>query len=204
VSPRATQLVAVLRFIAAHDTDYDARYPAVWRALSLALDCGLAAGVRIDPAEPEWPVVYIELPTGQVSWHMPQHTTDWDEHGTDAKYERIRAYEEQVTGIAANPADPDRACEHEEFAVFASVGRITDGDGGPVAGFTAEVRVSCDRCREPFRWVGAPAGLSPRQPMVSVDELELRAPIRPASSDPDFGLGIPGFAIRMASPGGDQ
>lgn len=24
---------------------------------------------------------------------------------------------------------------------------------------------------------------------------ELRAPIRPASADPDFGLGIPGFAV---------
>lgn len=30
-----------------------------------------------------------------------------------------------------------------------------------------------------------------------VDERELHAPIRPASSDPDFGLGIPGFAIRF-------
>lgn len=31
-----------------------------------------------------------------------------------------------------------------------------------------------------------------------VDETELRAPLRPASADPDFGLGIPGVAIRQA------
>ena len=56
----------------------------------------------------------------------------------------------------------------------------------------------CVDCDEPFRWIGVPIGLSPRQPMVSVDETELRAPLRPASSDPDFGLGLPGFAVRMA------
>jgi hypothetical protein len=39
------------------------------------------------------------------------------------------------------------------------------------------------------------AGLNPRRPMVSPDETELRAPLRPASSDPDFGMGLPGFAI---------
>lgn len=46
------------------------------------------------------------------------------------------------------------------------------------------------------RWIGAPAGMSPAKPMVSIDETELRAPLRPASADPDFELGIPGFAIQ--------
>lgn len=30
-----------------------------------------------------------------------------------------------------------------------------------------------------------------------VDETELRIPIRPSSADPDFGTGIPGFALRI-------
>ena len=30
---------------------------------------------------------------------------------------------------------------------------------------------------------------------VSVDETELRAPLRLASADPDFGMGLPGFAV---------
>lgn len=93
--------------------------------------------------------------------------------------------------------DPDRACPHENFEATVGVHRLTDGDDGPVTGYTAEIRVRCLDCDEPFRWIGVPAGLSPREPRVSVDETELRAPLRPASSDPDFGLGLPGFAVRM-------
>ena len=95
------------------------------------------------------------------------------------------------------PADPDRACPHEDFAASVEVSRLTKVDGGPVDGYSADIRVSCAACGEPFRWIGATAGLSPARPMCSVDETELRAPLRPASSDPDFGLGIPGFAIQQ-------
>lgn len=62
-------------------------------------------------------------------------------------------------------------------------------------GYSADIRVRCAQCDEPFRWIGAPAGLLPTQPCVSIDETELRAPLRPASADPDCGLGIPGFAV---------
>lgn len=85
-------LAQVLEQIAEHDTDYDVRYQLVFRAVSLALGQGYAAGVRVDPAEPGWPVVYIELPTGQVSWHMPQHKLVWDGHDTDEKYRRVREF----------------------------------------------------------------------------------------------------------------
>lgn len=74
------------------DTDYERRYRAVFRAVALALNLGMSAGVRIDPAEPAWPVVYIELPTGQVSWHMPEHPDSWDGHTTAQKHDRIRAF----------------------------------------------------------------------------------------------------------------
>lgn len=87
-----TVLRQLLGEIVEHDTDYVARYPLVFRVVPLALDCGYAAGIRLDPAEPEWPVVYIELPTGQVSWHMPRYANDFDGHTTDEKYARIRAY----------------------------------------------------------------------------------------------------------------
>lgn len=93
-------------------------------------------------------------------------------------------------------ADPDRACPHGNFDVHAEVSRLSETDGGPVTGYSADIRVNCRDCAEPFRWVGLQAGLMRDRPMVSVDETELRAPIRPASSDPDFGLGIPGFAVR--------
>jgi hypothetical protein len=71
--------------------DYDKRYNVVLDALLAARRCGYEAGIRIDPKEPEWPVVFIELPTGQVSWHLPQHAKAWDEHTTDEKYTRIWA-----------------------------------------------------------------------------------------------------------------
>lgn len=92
-------------------------------------------------------------------------------------------------------ADPDRACEHPDFEAYVEVVRRTEGDDGPVVGFTTSIRVWCVACDERFRWVGLAAGDMPDRPTVSVDETELRAPLRPASSDPDFGLGIPGFAI---------
>jgi len=94
--------------------------------------------------------------------------------------------------------NPDLPCPHENFDVRVVVNRITDTDDGPVTGYSADIKVNCDDCGEPFRWIGPLAGQSPHLPMVSVDETELRAPLRPATADPDFGLGIPGFAIQQA------
>jgi hypothetical protein len=76
--------------------DYERRYHAVLMAMYWAAAGGLRTGIRIDTADPEWPVVYIELPTGQVSWHMPQHPIEWDGHDTATKYERISAWEPDV------------------------------------------------------------------------------------------------------------
>lgn len=54
-----------------------------------------------DPAEPDWAVVTIELPTGQVSWHVSPDDYDlfkhversldavWDGHTTEEKYARL-------------------------------------------------------------------------------------------------------------------
>ena len=45
-----------------------------------------------DPVDPRPIVVYLELPTGQVSWHLPAHPEQWDGHDTATKYDRIAAY----------------------------------------------------------------------------------------------------------------
>lgn len=58
-----------------------------------------------DPAEPDWLVVYIDAPTGQLSWHISPADRDlfehvprvpanhpraqWDKHTTAEKYERL-------------------------------------------------------------------------------------------------------------------
>lgn len=94
--------------------------------------------------------------------------------------------------------NPDRPCPHMDFEANVAVARVGEAetsDGLPKA-YYAEVTIHCTQCKERFRFIGVQAGLRPDRPMVSPDERELRAPIRPESSDPDFGLGLPGFAIR--------
>lgn len=92
-------LAVTLASIEGADTDYDKRYGLVLNALAQAHALGFPAGIGIDPAgEPGFQVVvYIELPApgGQISWHMPQHPTDWDGHTTDVKYERCRAWTDE-------------------------------------------------------------------------------------------------------------
>jgi hypothetical protein len=94
----------------------------------------------------------------------------------------------------------DRACEHPDFMATVEVIRRTETEGGPISAYTTSIRINCVACDEPFRFIGVQAGDMPGRPMCSVDEAELRAPIRPASSDPDFGLGIPGFSVRFKEP----
>lgn len=94
---------------------------------------------------------------------------------------------------------PD-ACPHEEFQALVEVARLTKVEGGPVTGFSADVRVFCADCSEPFVWVGVPFGLSPRAPAVSLDGRELRAPLRPASAPPGFGESGPEFRVIRVRP----
>ena len=75
---------------------YGQRNKLVLVAMTLALDLGMNAGVRIDPKEQEWPVVFIDLPTGQVSWHIKQYGNEWDGHSTDEKYKRCDEYSRLV------------------------------------------------------------------------------------------------------------
>ncbi len=65
-------------------------------------------------------------------------------------------------------------CEHKNFVASVTVNRLEDKGA-----FFADIRVQCDECGEPFRFIGVAAGLSFGQPMASVDGLELRAPIEP-------------------------
>ncbi|AWN05286.1 hypothetical protein SEA_IBANTIK_64 [Streptomyces phage Ibantik] len=56
-----------------------------------------------DPQEPDWPVLFVELPGGQATWHISpddldlfQYVSDeesdwavWDGHSTEEKYRRL-------------------------------------------------------------------------------------------------------------------
>lgn len=95
--------------------------------------------------------------------------------------------------------NPDKPCEHENFAAFVDVNRITDStaESATVKGYAADIRVWCGDCAEAFVFIGAPVGVSPGQPMVSLDGSELRVPLRPVSADDAFGLALPGFHMEL-------
>jgi len=103
-SPRTLReiLAVVLWQIRENDTNYPVRYGLIWEAMGLACQLGYPAGVRVDydAIEPRFPIIaYIELPAGQVSWHMPPHTVDWDGHTTDEKLGRISDFVSDTWGI---------------------------------------------------------------------------------------------------------
>lgn len=111
------------------------------------------------------------------------------EPGTPEWYEEIKA-------------DPDRACEHEHFEADVAVQRLTKDEQagvavGPINAFIAEVRVTCAQCGEKFRFLGLDYGAGGATPTCTIDELTAHLPVRPASSDADFGLGVPALAIRV-------
>ena len=85
-------LSRLLEEIVANDANYIERYNLIWQAMGQAAAEGIPVGILLDPAEPEWPCVYIELPTGQVSWHMPKHSCPYDGHTTEEKFRRIQAF----------------------------------------------------------------------------------------------------------------
>lgn len=73
-----------------------------------------------DPEEPDWLVVYVETPEGQLSWHISPDDLDlfghlslvtensWDGHTTKEKYERLARLGRR---FRRNPATVDRADE---------------------------------------------------------------------------------------------
>lgn len=79
------------------------------------------------------------------------------------------------------PAD----CQHEEFGALVSVGRMLD-----TGKFIAEITIRCVVCGEPFRFLGVPAGLGWTHPRISIDGLELRAPIEPEGEKQLYGSAL--------------
>lgn len=65
-----------------------------------ALKIGWKAGWK--EAAGEWRIIYVDLPTGQVSWHVPYEMTgnlpeykgSWDGHNLKEKRARVKAYME--------------------------------------------------------------------------------------------------------------
>jgi hypothetical protein len=87
-------------------------------------------------------------------------------------------------------------CQHEDFECHAAIGRLSLVDGGPITHYCADIKVNCRQCGKPFEFVGLPLGTSAYRPAVSMDGLELHAPLMPEGMQPPEGL--VGFSVRIS------
>ena len=80
---------------------YFDRNQAVLALAKLARMQGYKVGLRSDPDEPDWPVLMIDLPTGQVGWHLPKaevvgewpvYEAEWDRHPLVVKRDRMNKF----------------------------------------------------------------------------------------------------------------
>ncbi len=83
-----------------NDAYFD-RNQAVMAMARMALQLGYRVGLKQDPEEPDWPVLMIDLPTGQVGYHLPgkevvgnwpEYKDEWDGHSLAEKRERIKKF----------------------------------------------------------------------------------------------------------------
>ncbi|MFG3244131.1 hypothetical protein [Streptomyces sp. NPDC048157] len=79
-----------------------------------------------DPNAPDWDVVTIETPAGQMTWHIAERDMDlfthvqptnricrgWDGHTTDEKYQRMRDLTQATPSLLKLEVVADRQAEH--------------------------------------------------------------------------------------------
>lgn len=87
-------------------------------------------------------------------------------------------------------------CEHLNFAACVDVNRITNKEG-VVERYQADIRIQCDKCGLPFRFIGLPAGLDLNGAATSVDAQEARLAIAPKGEVLSVMDGAPvGFSVK--------
>ena len=61
----------------------------------------LRYNIGVKNRKDEWPILYVDLPTGQVSWHIPKeeivayfpdYPGEWDGHDVTEKRDRLRQF----------------------------------------------------------------------------------------------------------------
>lgn len=79
--------------ISENKKDYKARDIFIYRALAVAREENYKCGIKIDLAQSNWPLVFIEIPDfGQFSWHCQEFEGEWDGHTTEDKYDRLEKF----------------------------------------------------------------------------------------------------------------
>lgn len=70
-------------------------------------------------------------------------------------------------------------CEHLEFQAHVDVSRLSEGEGGPITRYNAQIRIKCVHCGLDFIFPGLPRGVNLDEPMAGIFGIEARLPIRP-------------------------
>ena len=87
---------------------YCDRNLAVQALATIAMDMGINVGIKKDD---EWPILYVDLPTGQVSWHIPaseimgefaDYKGEWDGHDVEEKRNRMKKFIVKEEGSEIN------------------------------------------------------------------------------------------------------
>ena len=71
------------------------------------------------------------------------------------------------------------------FHANVGVGRLTNGEGGPVTGYVAEIRIKCQDCGLPFQFLGLEPGYDNQGARVSIDGLEANIGLVPQGHQPN-------------------
>lgn len=121
----------------------DGAYRERARLVAFAAAC-YPAVMLTDAAEPDWPIVFVDTPAGQLSWHVAATDTDlfqhvpstteptWDGHTTEVKYERLADMTDRlarsggVAGIVAATVKPDPQPAPELAAAMAETRQLRE------------------------------------------------------------------------------
>lgn len=88
-------------------------------------------------------------------------------------------------------------CEHRTFLINANINRLlAKEDEEPPVRYVAEIRITCEDCGKPMRFVGLPIGMDMTGASVSPDGQEGRFSIYPVGESlPSDEDAPPGFRI---------
>lgn len=123
---------------------------------------------------------------GDCSYRPDTHSPEWY---------RIKKRREFLESKARG-----EPCLHPEFSTAANINRLENG-AGVVDRYQADIRIWCERCGVPFRFIGLPAGVDLNGAAVSVDGTEGRFCIAPKGEVLSELEGTPiGFTVRKERP----
>lgn len=137
------------------ETDLNAAYTERTHLVALLAQLYPSGWDYADPSTPDWPVVFIDLPTGQAAWHISpedwwicacvprRHNAERDGHTTAEKYQRIRDLIFEIEKNHPDHTQPKNMitvsgvctcsrCEIGQRRIYRMVGACANCQTGPI------------------------------------------------------------------------